>query len=201
MVPVRARVILASGSTIRRKILRKAGIRFTVIPSNIDEDRIKEEFVKSRKSVLQLAQRLARDKAVAITTGEKDLVIGADQILEFKGKVFDKPKTREQLKNRLLMLRAQQHRLVGAICIIQNGLVVWEHVDISKLTMRDFSEDFLETYIREHGENVLSCVGGYKFEGFGAQLFEKTEGDFFSILGLPLLPLLEQLRMRGAISN
>jgi len=120
-------------------------------------------------------------------------------LIRLEGQVFDKPKTRQETKDRLLMLRGQEHRLIGCVCVVQNNLETWHHLSTCKLTMRKFSHEFLNNYLQKEGNGVLSCVGGYKFEAYGAQLFEKIEGDYFSILGLSLLPLLAELRRCGAV--
>jgi len=193
------KIILASASSIRSQILNSAGIDFSVSPSNIDENTVKKEYISLGRGASDIVLKLANDKAVAIRADADDLVVGADQVLEFKGEIFDKPKTMTETKNRLLLLRGQEHRLIGAVCLVQNGVVLWHYASICKLTMRNFSDRFLQNYLKQQGKSVLSCVGGYKFEAYGAQLFEKCEGDYTSVLGLSLLPLLKQLRLRGAI--
>ncbi len=192
-------VVLASASAIRREILHKAGVEFTVSPSGVDEARIKDQYVKLGKPAAQLALRLAHEKAKTTQTLNYNLVIGADQVLEFKGKIFDKPQSLAETKARLLELRGQEHKLIGAVCIVQNGELVWEHISVSKLKMRNFSDQFLDDYLQREGKGVLACVGGYKYEALGAQLFERVQGDFYAVLGLPLLPLLSELRARGAL--
>jgi len=193
------KIVLASGSAIRFEMMNNAGIKFTVSPSNIDEASVKARFVKEGRPASDLVKRLAIDKALAVNSDSDTLVIGADQVLEFGGQIFDKPKSMADLKERLLLLEGQEHRLIGAVCIVQKGEENWQHISVSRLTMRKFSDRFLNDYLHKEGSSVLSCVGGYKFEAYGAQLFEKVEGDYFSILGLSLLPLLAELRRRGAV--
>ncbi|MBL4853418.1 MAG: Maf-like protein [Robiginitomaculum sp.] len=192
-------IILASASSIRFDIMTNAGIKFTCKPTNINEAIVKDRFLNEGCPASQLVERLALDKALAVKTSDDTVVIGADQVLEFDGKVFDKPKTRQETIERLLMLRGQEHRLVGAVCVVQKNTANWHYTSVAKLTMRKFSDAFLDDYMKKEGRSVLACVGGYKFETYGAQLFEKVEGDYFSILGLSLLPLLAELRRRGAI--
>ena len=121
--------------------------------------------------------------------------------MEMDGKVFDKPKTIAEAKARLWDMRGKSHRLIGAVCTLAPNGSVWSHTSTTNLWVRDFSEDFLEAYLAREGEELLFSVGAYKFEGLGAQLFSRVEGDFFSILGLPLLPLLGQLRAMKAIQT
>jgi len=192
-------IVLASASSIRFDIMTNAGIKFTSSPTHIDEAIVKSKFVKQGRSASALVERLALDKALAAKASAETLVIGADQVLEYGGEIYDKPKTRQETIDRLLMLRGQEHRLVGAVCIVQKNMATWHNISVAKLTMRYFSDEFLNEYLQKEGKSVLACVGGYKFEGYGAQLFEKIEGDYFSILGLSLLPLLSELRRRGAV--
>jgi len=197
--PSKQKIVLASASTIRFEMMRNAGINFTASPSNVDEASVKASFLKEGKGASQLVKRLAIDKALAVNADSDTLVIGADQVLEFGGQIFDKPNTVADIKERLLLLEGQEHRLIGAVCIVQKGKENWQHLSVNRLTMRKFSDGFLNDYLHKEGSNVRSCVGGYRFEAFGVQLFEKIEGDFFSILGLSLLPLLAELRRRGAV--
>ena len=192
-------IVLASASKIRAQILENAGIDFTVRPSFIDEDRIKQNHLAQGRDITELVENLARAKAAAVAMASHEIIIGADQILEFEGKIFDKPKTLDEAKARLKHMRAKQHRLIGAVCLVQKNHKPWCHISTTKLNMRDFSDKFLKTYLQEEQETLLATVGGYKFEGRGAMLFEKVEGDFFSILGLSLLPLLAELRHRAIL--
>ena len=192
-------IILASASAIRAEIMTNAGIKFKAKPSYIDEDKIKREYHAAGRAIPELVQALALGKAQAVLTTTPEIIIGADQVLEFKGQVFDKPKSILEARKRLQELRGREHRLIGAVCLLQNGEKPWFHVSTTKLTMRDFSDEFLKDYLHKESESLLACVGAYKFEGLGANLFESVEGDFFSILGLSLLPLMAELRRRGAL--
>lgn len=195
------KIILASASQIRAEILANAGIPFSINPTNVDEDRIKENCLQEKCNTSLLVERLALAKANALKVPHNDIIIGADQVLEFEGKVFDKPKSTKEAQSRLLELRGHEHRLIGAVCIIQDGEKPWCYISTTKLRMRNFSDEFLKGYIEEEGEALTTCVGAYKFEGRGALLFDKVDGDFFSILGLSLLPLLSELRRRGALTT
>ena len=194
-----ARIILASGSAIRRQIMTDAGLSFEVITKPVDEGAIKDSMLAEGAKLPDIADALAQAKAMGVSKVESGLVIGADQIMIMDNQLYDKPPTMEAARERLISMRGKTHYLMGAIVICENGVPVWRHMAKTKLMMRDFSDDFLEDYLRVEGEQILSSVGAYRFEGRGGQLFTDVEGDFFSILGLSLLPLLEYLRIRDAI--
>ena len=198
------KIILASASPTRAEIMTNAGIVYEVNSTNIDENKIKVEFIKQKRPITELVEALALEKAKAAHANNGELIIGADQVLEFEGKVFDKPKTMAEARSRLLALRGQEHRLIGAVCVLQAGQEPvtqnkWVYISTTKLKMRNYSDAFLTDYLQKEGDSILTSVGAYKFEGLGAGLFESVQGDFFSILGLSLLPLMEELRRRGAI--
>lgn len=193
------KIILASGSKIRREILDGAGIDFEVISKPVDEGAIKSSMLSEGATLRDIADALAEAKARRVSQGESGLVIGADQIMEMDGELFDKPASMEEARERLLCMRGKTHRLIGAVVICENGRPVWRHMSKTILTMREFSEAFLDDYLAAEGKDLLKSVGAYRFEGRGAQLFSKVDGDFFSILGLSLLPVLDYLRERGAI--
>jgi septum formation protein len=149
-----------------------------------------------------LAQSLAAAKAISVANQMPDaLVIGADQVLNLSGKAFDKPGSRDEARRHLLELRGLPHVLETAICCARDGKVLWDHLERATLTMRAFSESFLDEYLDHMGSDVTTSVGAYKLEGLGAQLFDNIEGDYFTILGLPLLPLLDYLRRQGALAT
>ena len=195
------RIILASGSAIRRKLMDDAGIEFEVIAKPVDERAIKDAMLAESARLQDIADTLAEAKSVRVSRIEPGLVIGADQIMVMDGQLFDKPKDIDAARKRLKLMRGKTHYLVGAVVISENGSPVWRHLAKTKLTMRDFSDAFLEDYLKAEGELVTKSVGAYRFEGLGAQLFSHVEGDFFSILGLSLLPVMDYLRMRGALST
>ena len=194
-------LILASTSQIRRQILDGAGVDYEVKPSHVDEASIKASMLQNDVSPRDIADALAEAKAMKISQFNPGFVIGADQIMVMDKKIYDKPKNMLDARERLLSMRGKTHYLVGAVVICENGQSVWRHMSKTSLHVRDFSDEFLDEYLSAEGEGVLSSVGAYKFEGRGAQLFSKVEGDFFSILGLSLLPVLDYLRMRGVIKT
>lgn len=192
------KLILASTSRIRGELLAKAGITFDTMAPDVDETELKRQ--SPGLSPGDLAQKLAAAKAVSVTNRYPGaLVIGADQVLNLAGRAFDKPDSIEAAGLQLTDLRGRRHVLETALCCARDGKVVWQHLGQADLTMRDFSEQFLADYLREVGPDVMTSVGGYKLEGRGAQLFDRIDGDYFTILGLPLLPLLDFLRRQGVL--
>ena len=193
------KLTLASQSKIRAAILNGAGLAFNVRVSGVDEATLKAAHKGTAES---LAGVLASAKARAVfDDGQSDgLIIGADQILECDGMLYDKPRNMDEARANLLQFRGKSHYLVGAVVLLENGEQVWSHCGRVTLTMRDFSEPFLDAYLAQAGEAVLSSVGCYQLEGLGAHLFSDIDGDYFSILGLPLLPLLDGLRAHGGLS-
>ena len=192
------KLILASTSRIRGELLAKAGITFDTMAPDVDETELKRQ--SPGLSPGDLAQKLAAAKAVSVTNRYPGaLVIGADQVLNLAGRAFDKPDSIETAGLQLTDLRGRRHVLETALCCARDGKVVWQHLGQADLTMRDFSEQFLADYLREVGPDVMTSVGGYKLEGRGAQLFDRIDGDYFTILGLPLLPLLDFLRRQGVL--
>lgn len=194
-------VILASGSAIRAQILTDAGIDFTVITKAVDEGAIKEAMLAEGSRLRDIADALAEAKAMRVSRNEAGFVIGADQIMVMDKTLFDKPKDMAEARERLLFMRGKTHQLLGAVVVCDGGQAVWRHMAKTTLKVREFSEDFLDDYLEAEGEAVLKSVGAYRFEGRGAQLFSHVDGDFFSILGLSLLPLLDFLRLRGAVPS
>ena len=196
------KLILASGSASRRQILSAAQVPFTVIPADVDEGELKEDLLKAGTYAGDVAATLAEAKAVYVSHRHPDaLVLGADQTLLFQGELVSKCADMASARRLLSRLRGQTHDLVGGLVLARAGQSIWRHVETATLTMRDFSDAFLDAYLSTEGEGILACVGCYKFEGMGAQLFEKVEGDYFSILGLPLQPLLAALRKQGVIAT
>lgn len=193
------RIILASGSAIRRQILDGAGLDYEVIVRPVDEAAIKDAMLAENARLRDIADALAEAKAMRVSRQEQGLVIGADQIMVMDNQLFDKPKDMDDVRARLLSMRGKRHELIGAVVICENGAPVWRHLSRTKLWVRDFSEEFLDWYIKTEGEALTKSVGAYRFEGPGAQLFEKVEGGFFAILGLDLLPVLDYLRTRGVV--
>lgn len=192
-------IILASGSASRRALLAGAGVPSVSIKPNVDEDSAKASMRVESVSVRDQAMRLAEMKAIKVSRSQSGLVIGGDQMLNLDGEAFDKPADLEAAKSHLRKLSGKSHRLETAIVVAENGEPVWRHLSRPKLTVRMLSERFIDDYVETCGEALLSTVGAYQLEGRGSQIFNQIEGDYFSILGLPLLPLLDYFRVRGVL--
>lgn len=172
------------------------------MPAAIDEARLKSEMLSTGKEAAQIAAALAEAKAVAVSERHADaLVLGADQVLEFDGELISKCADMAAARALLVSLRGKSHRLISALALAQGGKTVWVFGESATLTMRRFSDRFLDSYLSAEGAKLLAGVGCYRLEGMGAQLFESVKGDYFSILGLPLQPLLAQLRLKGVIAQ
>ncbi|MEQ1819773.1 MAG: Maf family nucleotide pyrophosphatase [Terricaulis sp.] len=191
------KLILASGSAARRQMLEAAGLTFEVDAPRVDEEAAKASLRAGGLKPRDQADALAELKALSVSRTRPDFVIGADQMLAVGGDVFDKPKDISEARQHLSRLRGQTHELITAAVVAREGAIIWRHIDTPKLRMRAFSDAFLDDYMARAGEHVLRSVGAYQLEGLGAQLFERVEGDYFSVLGLPLLPLLAFLREHG----
>lgn len=197
-----ASVILASASEARATLLRAAGVAVEIVPARVDEDAIKEAFRAEGVAPRDLADALAEAKARRVSALHPGaLVIGADQVLVTGGAVFDKPKDRAEARAQLIHLRGGSHDLLSAAVVLEGGAPVWRHIGAARLTMRPFSDAFLDAYLEAEGDAVLSTVGGYRIEGRGAQLFARVSGDYFSILGMPLLEVLGFLRARAVLAE
>ena len=193
-------IILASTSKIRGKILSAAGIKFSVLNSELDEEQAKNSLTEL--SPQRISLELARLKSEKISRQHPNaMTIGADQVLGFKDQIFNKPVSRADAESQLSMLRNATHTLYSAVSCAIAGAEVWNHCSEARLTMRDFTPDFLSSYLDSSPADYLSSVGAYRLEESGIQLFEKIEGDYFTILGLPILPLLGFLRQRGIIPS
>ncbi len=192
-------LVLASGSSARRALLLGAGLRFSVTVSTVDEEALKTQLLAAKAAPIEIAADLASAKAVQVSLTEPGLIIGADQTLDLNGTLFSKPNSLTDLGHQLAQLRGQRHSLHSAIALARDGRVVWQDVVSAHLTMRDFSDRFLQAYLADHGQDVLGCVGGYKLESAGVQLFDQIDGDYFTILGLPLTGLLGALRLFGVV--
>jgi len=195
-------IILASTSEIRARLLANAGIEFDAIGADVDERAIEEPLIKANLLPEDIASVLAEAKALNVS--EKfpgATIIGADQILAFEGRRWTKPETMAEARSNLLDFRGKTHELHAAIVGARDGETIWRHVSTARLTMRDFTPEYLGRYLASVGDKVLTSVGAYQLEGEGVQLFERIEGDYFTILGLPLLPLLDFLRREGIIDG
>lgn len=192
--------VLASGSPTRLAMLSEAGVPVAVDPALVDEEEIKQSCHAAGLDAADAAEALAELKARRTATRHRGrLVIGADQMLECDGRWFDKPADRDGARQQLADLRGRRHRLVSAAVVVRDDQRLWHAVTTAELTMRPFSDAFLDRYLDVAGTDVLSSVGAYRIEGLGAQLFERVSGDHFTILGLPLLPLLDFLRIQGVL--
>jgi septum formation protein len=188
-------LILASASTARAHVLKEAGLVFTREIADVDEDRMKSALAAEKADTGTIAEALAVAKARKIAERfPGSSVIGADQILEIDGTRLDKPRDKEEASGHLKALRGRTHSLISAVCVARGGTVQWRHRETARLSMRAFSDDFLDFYLENAGPPILQSVGAYRLEGLGAQLFDSIDGDYFTILGLPLLPLLAFLR-------
>lgn len=192
-----SKLVLASASRARTRMLLDAGIPHTCDPADLDEAKIKTAWSGSPNG---LAEKLALEKALTVSPRHPGAwVVGSDQVLAFDGQVLDKPGNMDAARAQLLRLRGREHRLISAVVVVQDDKAAWSHVDTAVLAMRDFSDAFLDDYLDRAGQDVVASVGAYHLEGLGAQLFDHIDGDFFTILGLPLLPLLKAMRAQGAI--
>lgn len=196
------RIILASGSAARRTMLEGAGLTFEVKPALVDEAALREHMIREDASVSSIAEGLAELKAATVSRRNADaLVIGADQILVLGHDVMEKPASVAEARTTLQRLRGQTHSLISAVVLARGDNLLWAYADEARLTMRDFSDAFLEHYLESDDPGLLESVGAYRVEGPGVQLFEKIEGDYFTIMGMPLLPLLDVMRQAGVLAE
>jgi septum formation protein len=195
-------LILASGSRTRLALLAAAGLSVTAIAAAVDEDAVKSQGRADGQDAAAVALILAEAKAKAVSKDYAEaLVIGADQMLACHAQWFDKPADRSQARQQLLALAGQTHRLLTAVAVCRGGETLWRHGAVATLTMRSFTEAFIDDYLTRAGDAVMSSVGAYQLEGLGIQLFDSIEGDHFTILGLPLLPLLAFLRQAKVLMS
>lgn len=199
---MQSHLILASGSQICADLLRNAGVTIDVIPARIDEDALRKTLLAGSASPRDIADALAEGKARKISMKHPDrLVLGCDQIAEIKGDILTKPGTKKAAIEQIRRLSGQQHRLLSAAVLYHNGQPVWRHVGQVRLQMRKISEEYLQNYMARNWHSIRHSVGGYKLEEEGVRLFSRVEGDYFNVLGLPLIELLSYLTERGALKT
>ena len=192
-------VILASKSAARRAVLDGAGVPYEALVAGVDEDAVKASLLAEGAGPRDIADALAELKAIRVSHGRREFVIGSDQTLDLDGQLYDKADSVEAARERLKLLRGKTHRLHSAVVVAKEGAPIWREVVTASLTMREFSDAFLEAYLASEGPHALGSVGCYRLEGPGAQLFSNIEGDYFAILGLPLMGLLDLLRRHGEL--
>ena len=193
-------IVLASASRSRSAMLSAAGVTFVTDPAGVDEDEVKRALAAEQAAPMEIAETLAELKAQQVSRRHPGaIVIGADQVLECNGMLFDKPIDRAHAEGHLRALRGKSHRLHASVCAVRDGGYLWHRNESAELAMRQLSDGFIDDYLTAVGDDALLSVGAYQLEGRGAQLFSLVEGDFFTILGMPLLPLLEFLREQRAL--
>jgi septum formation protein len=202
-MPETTRLILASGSAARKSLLEAAGLTFDVVPAAIDEAAVRSAIFSETTGAeaADIASVLAAEKARVVSLAHEDaIVIGADQVLALGGKIFAKAESLAEAREVLKMLRGRTHELVSAVALARGGTVHWQTSETADMTMRDFSDEFLGFYLERLGDRALTSVGCYELEGLGVQLFDEIDGDYFTILGIPLLALLARLRQEELVT-
>lgn len=195
-------IILASGSQIRADLLARANVSHTVIKPRIDEDTVKTALINDDASPRDIADYLAEIKARKVSESNPGvLVLGCDQVLDFKRDLMSKPESREACIQQLTDLSGQPHQLLSAAVICENGQPIWRHLGVARMRMRELSPAFIESYVARNWDSIRHSVGGYKLEEEGVRLFSSVQGDFFHVLGLPLLELLSYLALRGDLET
>jgi MAF protein len=195
-------LILASGSEIRQTLLRNAGVPFEVIVGRIDEETVKDALVAEGATPRDIADALAEGKARKVSIKHPEaMVIGCDQTLSFKGQLLSKAQNKDEARAQLQAMRGERHKLLSAVVIYENGEPKWRHVGEVRLEMNRFSDSYLDAYLDRNWDQICHCVGSYMLEAEGVRLFSRVDGDYFTVLGLPLLPLLAYLSERGVIAS
>ena len=185
------KIILGSSSPSRKKLLKNAGIKFIIKKPQLNEEVEKTNFKGTKKA---LALYLAKKKALSIETNSENIVIGADQVLLHGSKIYNKPRSINEAKKHLRQLSNKTHNLISGTVISKNNKIIWQHNSVAKMTMHKLTSKDIENYFTKSTKNILKCVGAYNIEGYGSTLFKNIEGDFFSIVGLPLIKLLNEIK-------
>jgi len=196
------KLILASASEIRQKLLLNAGVSVEIQKARIDEDMVRASLEAEEAKPRDVADTLAEMKALKVS--EKNpgaLVLGCDQVLDLEGKILSKPQDKDDARHQLQSLRGQRHMLLSAAVICENGKPIWRHIGQVRLRMRDFSDAYLDGYLDRNWPGISYCVGAYKLEEEGVRLFSRVDGDYFNVLGLPLLEVLNYLTVRGELQS
>lgn len=195
-------LILASGSQIRATLLQNAAVPFAVVKARVDEEMVRDALQAESASPRDIADALAELKARKISEKHPQaLVLGCDQVLDHRGQVLSKPKNPDEAKEQLLALRGDRHTLLSAAVICEAGQPIWRHVGVVRLRMHEITAAYLDDYVTRNWESIQHSVGGYKLEEEGVRLFSRVEGDYFTVLGLPLLELLSYLALRGDLER
>ena len=196
-----AKLILASGSKTRLELLQNAGVRVGAIPAKVDEESVKATLLSDGHSAADIAEVLAEMKATKVSgKNPGQLVLGADQVLEQNGELFDKPGSIERARENLASFSGKHHQLISAAVVSEDGRPVFRVRKSATLHVRPLTRNAIDQYLMEAPASILDCVGAYQLEGLGAQLFHRIEGDYFTVLGLPLLDILGFLRERGYLT-
>ena len=195
-------LVLASGSVSRKMLLTAAGVTFIADPADLDEDRLMADLKAQGADAAKVASTLAQQKAIAVSRRHPGrTVLGGDSVIAFGGEYLSKCATLDAARALLARLSGHEHLLVSAAALARDGALLWTHASPCHMRMRDLSPEFLDDYLAQEGPAILSSVGCYHFEGRGAQLFDRVDGDYFSVLGLPLLQVLSQLRKEGVLES
>lgn len=196
------KLILASGSTIRAQMLVNANVVFEVEKPRVDEELIKAALVAEGAKPRDIADTLAEMKARKVSEKHPDaLVIGSDQVLDHAGALFSKPKDRSEVEAQITMLSGQKHQLLSAAVICENGKPLWRQIGVARMQMRDISPSYLQAYLDRNWPSLRHSIGGYKLEEEGVRLFSRVDGDYFTVLGMPLLEILSYLSLRGDLET
>ena len=198
----RAPLVLASASASRKKLLTAAGVDFIADPAELDEEALTARLIRRGADAMKVASELAGQKALSVSRRHPGrLVLGGDSVIEFGGAFLSKCPSMAEARALLHKLSSKEHLLVSAAALARDAALLWTHASPCRMSMRSLSHNFLDHYLAAEGAAILSSVGCYRFEGHGAQLFDKVEGDYFSVLGLPLLPVLAELRKEGVLEQ